>query len=588
MKTFIKSLVAIGAVAVALLVAPAAHAQGQCGFSLPASHLLDTTWTGLPEGALSGRFFILGNPGINSGTAEFLCRSSADSTVAGACQTSAAGPDDAIVTANGNFAGDGVAGCPSVANDGDSPLVAFVTSSAGEGTAMHEGRYILVAVGFSAPLAAYVLDLANPADADRQPISIGAARIPAPRIVSSTPGAGTSTVNLQWDGAATRDDCALNLAGTCPGGGSRTILEGYAAYYHEADCGTPPTSGALAGWTEAARYPASARTATLVVPFHPATGMCTYIAMGLVAGGAAGGMVSAHTTLGLADTDGDGVADSTDNCKFVPNPGQEDGDGDAVGNACDNCATISNAGQEDGDTDTVGDACDNCATTPNTDQANADGDSKGDVCDNCRTVSNNDQSDLDGDGVGDACDNCRTTSNANQADGDSDTVGDACDNCPTTENANQADGDSDGKGDACDNCPTVPNATQADMDFDRVGDACDNCPSIPNSDQNPAVCAQRVDNPVVTFTSALGKGSGTVSWTTPVEVDLVGFNVVIIDSKGVRTQQNVALIRCEECITGNGHSYSFIIPKHKSGHSIFIEMLRQNGTVQVFGPAARQ
>jgi hypothetical protein len=64
--------------------------------------------------------------------------------------------------------------------------------------------------------------------------------------------------------------------------------------------------------------------------------------------------------------------------------------------------------------------------------------------------------------------------------------------------------------------------------------------------------------------------------------------VVIIDSKGVRTQQNVALIRCEECITGNGHSYSFIIPKHKSGHSIFVEMLRQNGTVQVFGPAARQ
>ena len=61
-----------------------------------------------------------------------------------------------------------------------------------------------------------------------------------------------------------------------------------------------------------------------------------------------------------------------------------------------------------------------------------------------------------------------------------------------------------------------------------------------------------------------------------------------IDSKGTRTQQNVALIRCEECVTGVGHSYSFVVPKHKSGHNIFIEMLRALGTVQVFGPAVRQ
>ena len=586
MKTFLKSLVAIGAVAVALLVTPAAYAQ--CSFSVPAAHLLGTSWTGLPEGSLAGRFYILGSTGINSGSAAFLCRSAADGTVAGQCQTTAAASDDGIVTLNGNFAGDGVVGCPATVNDGDSPLVAFVTSSAGEGTAMHEGRYILLAVGYSAAFQAYVVDLANPVNSSGDPVDIGAALIPAPRILSSTPGTGNATVNIQWDGAATRDDCALNLAGTCPAGGSRSLVEGYAAYYVEAACDAPPTSGALAGWTEAARYPAAARTATLVVPFHPAAGMCTYMAMGLVAGGVAGSNVSAHTTLGLADTDGDGVADSTDNCKFVPNPGQEDGDTDAAGDACDNCPTVSNSGQADVDGDGDGDACDNCTAVPNSDQANADGDSKGDVCDNCKNTPNDDQSDLDGDTVGDLCDNCRNASNVSQADSDADGAGDACDNCPTTENSGQQDGDGDSKGDACDNCPSVPNPTQADMDFDRVGDACDNCPSIPNSDQNPAVCAQRVDNPAVTFTSALGKGSGTVTWLTPVEVDLVGFNVVIIDAKGVRTQQNVALIRCEECITGNGHSYSFIIPKHKSGHSIFIEMLRSNGTVQVFGPAARQ
>jgi len=586
MRTLFKSLVAIGAIVLAHLVTPAAYAQ--CGFSLPAAHLLDTTWTGLPEASVNGRFFILGVPGVNNGTARFVCGSAADATAGGACQMSALLPDDEIVTANGNFAADGVVGCPTVANDGDSPLVAFVTASSMEGTAMHEGRYVLAAVGFSFAFQSYVFDLANPVGPDGLPVTIGSSRIPSPRILSSTPGTGDATVNIQWDGAATRDDCALNLAGTCPGGGSRSILEGYAAYYIESSCDTPPTSGALAGWTEAARYPAAARTATLVVPFHPAAGMCTYLAMGILAGGAPGRNVSAHTTLGLADTDGDGIADSIDNCKFVPNPGQEDGDTDAVGDACDNCPATANGDQADVDGDGDGDACDNCAGVPNADQANADGDSKGDVCDNCRTTPNDDQSDLDGDSVGDVCDNCRNAANATQDDGDADSIGDVCDNCLTAPNTDQADGDVDGKGDACDNCPTVPNATQADMDFDRVGDACDNCPSIPNSDQNPAVCQQRVDNPVVTFTSAVGKGSGTVSWTTPVEVDLVGFNVVIIDSKGVRTQQNVALIRCEECITGNGHSYSFIIPKHKSGHSIFIEMLRQNGTVQVFGPAARQ
>ncbi len=37
----------------------------------------------------------------------------------------------------------------------------------------------------------------------------------------------------------------------------------------------------------------------------------------------------------VVDTDGDGVPDTTDNCPFDPNPGQEDGDGDGQGDACD-------------------------------------------------------------------------------------------------------------------------------------------------------------------------------------------------------------------------------------------------------------
>jgi hypothetical protein len=37
----------------------------------------------------------------------------------------------------------------------------------------------------------------------------------------------------------------------------------------------------------------------------------------------------------IVDTDGDGVADVSDNCPTVPNPGQENADGDTFGDACD-------------------------------------------------------------------------------------------------------------------------------------------------------------------------------------------------------------------------------------------------------------
>ena len=590
MKTILRSLVGIGVVAAALLLAPAAHAQ--CPFSMPAAHLLGTAWTGFNEANVTGRFFILGTPSINNGTGPFLCKSSDEFVTGGFCQTNAGPATDGVVTANGNFAGEGVVGCPSAVNDGDAPVVAFVTSIEGEGTAQHEGRYTLLAVGYSFAFQAYVVDLANPIGPDGLPINLGSARIPAPRILSSTPSGGTAIVNIQWDKANTRDDCLLNLAGTCPAGGSRSILEAYAVYSRVSACNAPPTTGIQAnGWTEVARYGAAATSGTITVPFDAAGVNCTYLAIGLVAGGAPGPVVSSHTTLGILDTDGDGVADSFDNCPFVVNSNQADtdlGGGDGVGDACDNCPSVQNASQSDGDNDTKGDVCDNCPNTANANQANSDGDSRGDVCDNCIGAPNDSQADNDGDGRGNACDNCQNTANPGQADGDGDTVGDVCDNCPAAANANQADTDGDGLGSVCDNCPTVPNPTQVDQDFDRVGDACDNCPTIPNADQNPVVCEQRAETITISFGSSLGKGSGTVFWVTSTEVDLIGFNVVTIDSKGTRTQQNVGQIRCEECVTGVGHSYSFIIPKHKNGANIYIEMLRLNGTVQVFGPATRQ
>jgi hypothetical protein len=173
-------------------------------------------------------------------------------------------------------------------------------------------------------------------------------------------------------------------------------------------------------------------------------------------------------------------------------------------------------------------------------------------------------------------------------DADADTVVDCFDNCPNVANITQADRDGDSVGDVCDNCLDVVNPDQRDTDLDGFGDACDVCPTIPDPSQNPCACdACPEPSLTISFSSPFGKGSGLVTWQTSREIDIIGFNLVEIDNKGERTQLNPALIRCEECFTGIGHTYTYIIPKHKNGRDIFLETLRINGTVQVFGPAQR-
>ena len=104
------------------------------------------------------------------------------------------------------------------------------------------------------------------------------------------------------------------------------------------------------------------------------------------------------------DSDGDGVHNACDNCRFAVNPSQADSDRDRIGNSCDNCLAIHNPGQQDGDVDQRGDVCDNCPTEANTMQDDWDADRVGDVCDNCLFDQNTDQVDLDHDVEGDVCD----------------------------------------------------------------------------------------------------------------------------------------------------------------------------------------
>jgi hypothetical protein len=81
------------------------------------------------------------------------------------------------------------------------------------------------------------------------------------------------------------------------------------------------------------------------------------------------------------DSDGDGMADASDNCPLTPNFEQTDIDGDGWGDACDLCPELYGREMHDSDLDGLGDACDLCPFLADTDQADGDSDGTGDLCD---------------------------------------------------------------------------------------------------------------------------------------------------------------------------------------------------------------
>ncbi len=172
-------------------------------------------------------------------------------------------------------------------------------------------------------------------------------------------------------------------------------------------------------------------------------------------------------------------------------------------------------------------------------------------------------------------------------DSDADGVVICNDNCPEVPNPDQGDQDLDGIGDACDNCTLLPNPDQADCDQDGVGDICDaTCDIPPPGQPDPCGCQpETVVNITITTASPIGRGSGLVRFSTTADRTVIGFNVVRFDAQGQRVQLSQVMVPCQECTTGRGTDYAVIIPKHKSGHFIFVEMARVGGAVSLFGPA---
>ncbi|HZN03226.1 MAG TPA: VCBS repeat-containing protein, partial [Candidatus Polarisedimenticolia bacterium] len=104
--------------------------------------------------------------------------------------------------------------------------------------------------------------------------------------------------------------------------------------------------------------------------------------------------------------------------------------------------------------------------------------------------------------------------------------------------------------------------------------------------QTPSEVPLQIDA-AISFTKQLGRGSGTLTFTTNVETDLVGFNVLEITAQGT-TSVNRALIPCEECTSGLGATYTFLVPRHRSGRNFYVEAVHAGGGTELFGPARRE
>jgi len=194
--------------------------------------------------------------------------------------------------------------------------------------------------------------------------------------------------------------------------------------------------------------------------------------------------------------------------------------------------------------------------------------------------------------TGDACVNgvCTPSAPVSCIDHNACTI-DSCDRTTGACIHQTSSGDCD-DGDACtvDECDPT-NGTclgHHPLDCDDANDCTVDTCDPSSGCRHEFTCPQEVLDITLTFGSPLGKGSGTLSWRTNGEVSLSGFNVVVLNSQGVPTRINPVTIPCTECVTTLGAPYFYVLPKHKSGHDVFVQIVGAHGSILgTFGPAQK-
>src|SRR3989442_912356 len=536
-----------------------------CPTPVPVLHAFGSFFACADASNVSALAYEIADPlAVDTGTLDIAC----EAFDGAACIGNSGVPGDGMVTIGTDWSYPGAAGCPAPpASPVPQRIVVVAQGSALDG--------IVVSLSGAEPSLGYAVEAAHKFDPATGAAAPLACRHNRPTLVSYTDNPdGTVTVLLHLDPPLVYSDCdpdslgAVVFGTTCPDAFSPAASVAN-LYVKQGPC-SPSVDLRRAQWSNAGIRPDANGDVTLRLsrsqtPQSPCVEVGYTAEIGGMESGAIIGFIP-FVGVGCPDDDGDGYSVCQGDCDDH-NPALHPGAAELCNGQDDDCDGLVDEGPGGVDPDNDG--------VPG-------------ACDNCPLVNNPDQRDNDADGVGDACDNCPTVSNPTQSDTDADGVGDVCDNCPRTPNTNQLDTDGDGFGDACDNCPTISNPSQSDIGGDGVGDVCDNCPSIPNPNHEPKFCQCFDVSLTISFSSPAGKASGLVTWRSGPQVEIAGFNVLTIDQRGNRVQLNPALIPCEECVTGLPHTYSTIIPKHKSGRNVFLEVLGLNGTVQVFGPAVKQ
>jgi hypothetical protein len=93
------------------------------------------------------------------------------------------------------------------------------------------------------------------------------------------------------------------------------------------------------------------------------------------------------------------------------------------------------------------------------------------------------------------------------------------------------------------------------------------------------------------FTIDLGgleiRGGALLWWATDCESEVRNFNVVRLLFQGgrvKRVQLNAEPIPCQGCTNSLGYGYSYLLPRHRGIHNLFIEAVLTDGRVKYLGP----